>query len=378
MAASTNRKAFTERYGPAPAAIIVDPNERFNKKRADFREFYSGNLAIWENAREAFSSVLSLLTSELPTGKPKVVSRVKRRDECVRKFELKYRNEIEKTKTDYQIQDYISDIIGIRIICLYEDDVAEVHKIIKRHFEIIGTTDKTKTLIEDHNKFGYKGLHLDIRLNGARQTLPEYAPFQNLQIEIQIRSIVQDAWSEIDHRLKYKKSIPDALKRRVVRLAALFELADQEFTTIRKDTEVLEVLVSEDRSTSSVENFLLLDDRVIDSFSFIAVMKKHFSFYNFDNAPDSESSTKIDGFVEDVRSMDPWLTDAEFKSLMDDFVPKISRYRDIIAKGGSVRMNPFTLTRHILYWYDRDKFSDSLYPNQKKSFEGWLATIDRD
>jgi putative GTP pyrophosphokinase len=369
------KKTFEERFGGVPGSIIVDPNERFNRKKNEFREYYANNQSLFEDAKDAFHSILSLLTNDVATGKPKIISRIKKRDECIRKFELKYRNEVEKSQSDYNIQEFITDIIGVRIICLYEDDLAHIHEIIKTHFKVLDITDKTKQLNEDYNKFGYKGLHLDIELNGSRAKLPEYSDFCKFKIEVQIRSIVQDAWSEIDHRLKYKRSIPDELKRRVIRLAALFELADQEFSAIRTNTEILESFVSDSSRDSSKSDSLLDGDRPIDSFSFISIMKKHFPDYNFDSPADSESHRKIDGFVEEIRFQDPWLSDSEFKETMIEFLPKIDRYKDIITNGGSKRMNPYTVTRHILFWKDNEKFSECLYPNQKRSFEQWLATL---
>ena len=50
-----------------------------------------------------------------------------------------------------------------------------------------------------------------------------------MAFELQIRTIIQDSWSVLDHKIKYKKSIPGQLKRRINVLSALFELADREF-----------------------------------------------------------------------------------------------------------------------------------------------------
>ena len=58
----------------------------------------------------------------------------------------------------------------------------------------------------------------------------------NNSFEVQIRSLIQDAWSVLDHKIKYKKSIPIDLKRRINILSALFELADREFKEIRNAT----------------------------------------------------------------------------------------------------------------------------------------------
>jgi ppGpp synthetase/RelA/SpoT-type nucleotidyltranferase len=63
----------------------------------------------------------------------------------------------------------------------------------------------------------------------------EAEKFKNIRIELQIRTVIQDAWSILDHKIKYKNSIPQNLKRRINRLSALFEIADEEFLNIQKE-----------------------------------------------------------------------------------------------------------------------------------------------
>lgn len=358
---------FKKRYGNL-TDINADVNVVFNKKKREFYDFYAHNLALMERIKNSYVNLISLMTSDLATGSPKIGSRIKDRSECVRKFEIKYRTIAEKSERDqYCIEKYITDIIGIRVVCLYEDDVTKIYDLLKDNFEIIGITDKSKQLAEDHEKFGYKGLHLDMKLNNKREKLPEYKGFHNFQVEVQIRSIVQDAWSEVDHKLKYKKSIPDALKHKIFRMAALFELADEEFTQIRTETEFLETLLDGDG---------LEPERTIDSFSFLSVMKRNFSYYNFDNDPGTESAKKIDGFIEQILSMNPHLTDEEFKEMMDNFLPKFDSYKDLKIESGH-RLNPFTITRHILYWKDSGIYEDALFEAQRAAFDSWLQSNEK-
>ena len=61
------------------------------------------------------------------------------------------------------------------------------------------------------------------------------------------RTIIQDSWSVLDHKIKYKKSIPGSLKRRINVLSALFELADREFRQIR-DATAAELLQAPDET----------------------------------------------------------------------------------------------------------------------------------
>lgn len=186
---------------------------------------------------------------------PKVIGRIKERNECLDKFNLKYRKDLEKSKQDYEIKDYISDLIGLRVICHYESDIKKIVEILKGNFELIELTDKTSQLLEQKG-FGYKGIHMDLKLNNDRKKLSEYSRISKLQFEVQIRSIVQDAWSEVDHKLKYKKSLSDDLQRKIVVLASLFELADREFDSIRVAAinEFEERIVAEQNQHKAVIN----------------------------------------------------------------------------------------------------------------------------
>jgi hypothetical protein len=67
-----------------------------------------------------------------------------------------------------------------------------------------------------------------------RAELPEYAAMAQMRFEIQIRTILQEAWAEIEHQLVYKGegSAPDDIRRQITRVSALLEVADKEFQEV--------------------------------------------------------------------------------------------------------------------------------------------------
>jgi hypothetical protein len=87
----------------------------------------------------------------------------------------------------------------------------------------------------DPDRFRYLSLHYVVDLSPQRCVLPEYRRFRGLKAEIQIRSLLQHVWAEVEHDLGYKstRSVPSAIRRRFSRLAGLLELADVEFAAIR-------------------------------------------------------------------------------------------------------------------------------------------------
>ncbi|HEV7673377.1 MAG TPA: RelA/SpoT domain-containing protein [Candidatus Angelobacter sp.] len=98
----------------------------------------------------------------------------------------------------------VTDIIGVRVITHFEDEVDKIGALIEREFVI--DTDKSvdKRKLLDPDRFGYLSLHYICSLSQDRIRLAENRRFRELACEIQIRSILQHAWAEIEHDLGYK------------------------------------------------------------------------------------------------------------------------------------------------------------------------------
>lgn len=131
----------------------------------------------------------------------------------------------------------ITDLVGLRIITYYLEDVGRVGEILKREFNIdeANSVDKAENL--DVDRFGYTSVHYVATLSQGRGRLVEWRMYANTKIEIQVRTALQHAWAAINHKLDYKSSreVPKAIRRRLFRLMALFELADEQFSELRDD-----------------------------------------------------------------------------------------------------------------------------------------------
>ncbi|MGX1168123.1 putative GTP pyrophosphokinase [Bradyrhizobium sp. USDA 372] len=336
-------------------------SQLFEAKKSEFKEYFARNSQLFASAEKAFRNLIAQLTDVDDFEQPKVISRIKDRDECIKKFSLKYRNEAEK-KDEYHIKDYITDQIGVRVICLYETDIPKIESIIRANFDIVSVTDKTQVLLSDIRSFGYKGLHLDIRLKRDRLAFPEYSKFEEICVELQLRSIVQDAWSEVEHKLRYKRQSPPSLQRRIIRLAALFELADQEFSALNAETEIalIQATAREDADAP------VLQDAALDAFSFLAMMKKFHPKYRFD--PEA-----VDGFVDEIKNMNQGFSLASLKEAISKYRNRVWNFKQDQRKK-DININPFTEIRHVLYAFDKEKFEDMLYPQQREAFINWLAS----
>ena len=159
-----------------------------------------------------------------------IKSRIKEKESLVKK--------VQKKEGKYNQLSEITDVLGVRVITYFNDDVDKLAEIIKNEFDLDleNSVDKRVT---DPDRFGYSSLHYIVSLKENRTNLTEYRHFKELKFEIQIRSILQHAWAEIEHDLGYKSQneVPVDIRRDFSRVAGLLELADNEFLRIKSFLE---------------------------------------------------------------------------------------------------------------------------------------------
>ena len=131
----------------------------------------------------------------------------------------------------------LHDLLGLRVITHLATEVDAVVAVLRREFDV--DNDRSVDKFEDLNsdEFGYRSFHLIVRLKDDRVALSDWRNFDGIYFEIQVRSILQHAWAEIEHDLGYKSSIdvPQEIHRRFARLAGILELADDEFDRLTGD-----------------------------------------------------------------------------------------------------------------------------------------------
>ncbi len=345
------------------------PSLDFERERSRFLEFHAQHEAHWRKLADVYAAQLQgVLVHTVPGCK--LEWRIKDPHEGLRKFSRKYRAALEENGTSYEIRHYLSDLIGLRVVCLYEDELEKVAAIVRLHFEVIDTTDKVSAVESTEASFGYKGLHMDLR--PTLQVGSEETAGPNSAFELQIRTVIQDSWAVLDHKIKYKKAIPSPLKRRINVLAALFELADREFRQIRDETE-LELREAPDESAADTPNNAPAAARDVannqlNAFTFLKIATHFFKDFEFE-------PHKVDGFVEDIHIWAPSMTRARFNHLIRTHIGTVKRYRMFLEdKEGGGSFNPYTVMRHCLYLGDREHFTSALRKVARTSFEAWLQT----
>ncbi|MEU7175239.1 RelA/SpoT domain-containing protein [Micromonospora tulbaghiae] len=156
-----------------------------------------------------------------------VSHRVKTRDSASRK--------LAKGRGKYADYRSLHDLLGVRVITYFNDEVDRVGELLREQFDVDTENSVDKRQLLDPREFGYLSLHYVLTLDEKRRGLPEYRRYVGIPFEIQIRSVLQHAWAEIEHDLGYKaaQSLPPKLQRHFARLAGLLESADDGFVALR-------------------------------------------------------------------------------------------------------------------------------------------------
>ena len=145
----------------------------------------------------------------------------------------------------------ITDILGIRIITYYIDDVDKVASFVERLFNVDWENSVDKRKLLETDSFGYLSLHYICSIDSF--------PYR---FEIQMRTLLQHAWANMDHDTGYKSGveIPARYLRSMSRLAGLLELVDEEFSKIRTELSDYRRKVQSMVASGKLEEVLLDGD----------------------------------------------------------------------------------------------------------------------
>lgn len=140
------------------------------------------------------------------------------------KAEKSLAGKLERKGWKYKSIDDITDLVGLRVITFYNDEVDKVAMIAKGLFDIDWHESVDKRKLHDLDSFGYNSLHYICRLKSGGP-----------RFELQMRTALQHVWSTIEHDTGYKGDvkIPREYVRQFSRLAGMMELIDEEFSRLR-------------------------------------------------------------------------------------------------------------------------------------------------
>ncbi|MET0837286.1 MAG: DUF429 domain-containing protein [Marmoricola sp.] len=130
----------------------------------------------------------------------------------------------------------ITDTIGVRVITYVHSDVSAVAELLRDQVVVHDDRDMGRETAQE-GQFGYASRHLLVGLDAAREGHPSFELLRGRIAQVQVRTVLQHAWAEFEHDIRYKGTLPDEHRadfdRRFTLAAGLLELADQQFSTIR-------------------------------------------------------------------------------------------------------------------------------------------------
>ena len=159
----------------------------------------------------------------------------------------------------------VTDVLGIRLVCPFLEGVQKASALVHELFNV--TEVDVKGADYPYQYFGYESVHLLIDISDS---FPEdhysAAGSKPLVCEIQIRTILQEAWAEVEHELIYKSSfspLDEPLKRKLAALNANLTLSDIMFQEIRDYQKELNSALKQ-RRKNFYERINYLDNSKID------------------------------------------------------------------------------------------------------------------
>lgn len=129
-----------------------------------------------------------------------------------------------------EIEAQVEDIAGIRIICQFVEDIDKVAKLLLSRSDIEFKSEKD--YLRNAKPSGYRSYHLIVYYTVNTMNGPK-----RLQVEFQIRTMAMDFWATIEHSLqyKYKKNMPDHVRKRLSRSAEAILALDHEMSMVRNE-----------------------------------------------------------------------------------------------------------------------------------------------
>lgn len=275
-------------------------------KKQECQEWYKKNRDLYYACANTIKRLINTLLKEEEIPYHSIESRIKTEESFINKcLNEKYQNPISE----------ITDVCGLRIITYTKKNVEEIRRIIEDEFQIdtVNSIDKAEQMSDD--QVGYLSIHYIATLKRDRTKLPEYHSYENIMFEIQIRTLLQHAWAEIEHDRNYKFSgeLPRKIKRRFYLVAGTLELLDREFEQISEDIDQYAKEVRHQAEKGDL-------DVLIDSTSLLEYLSIRLKDYIDDgtllNNYDKEIIAELQDFgINTLKDLDEIITDGFISAL---------------------------------------------------------------
>jgi putative GTP pyrophosphokinase len=201
-----------------------------SRKLDELLSWYHREKPSFEALARSVESILLNLIKKAHIPIVSVTSRTKATESLVEKCRKKrYKNPAAE----------ITDFVGLRVITYTEDDAARVCELVKQSFSIDAKQSIDKGQQLEVDQIGYRSYHFICDLGEKRHALPEFEAFRGKVFEVQVRTILQHAWAEVEHDRNYKFAgvLPSLLRRRLFLISGMLEVGDRELNQLSRDID---------------------------------------------------------------------------------------------------------------------------------------------
>lgn len=241
----------------------------------------------------------------------------------------------------------IYDVIGLRIVCPFLDDLKIVEEHIGGKFDVFQTEYKGSE--HTFREFGYQSIHFLIHV--PQGILLQCSCEGSLLCEIQLRTILQDAWSEVEHELIYKSDFSpfdEPMKRKLAALNANLTLSDTLFQEIRDYQRTLQIQLQKRRR---------------DFLTKVKNPETHVPAPLGNSRPDpaKKEKNRPPDFVCAEKSVDDLLVDALVAHNSGDFKKAIDVYSNILLRDFPEHIKSIIYIHRGMAFFAESEYERALY-----------------
>ena len=159
----------------------------------------------------------------------------------------------------------VLDLVTVRVLLRFPEDVCKVEEIVLAEFDVDHARSVSSSGLEDPFRFGYPAVVYTLALSESRSSLREWGKYRGLGFRLELRTMLQEAWATIVPRVNLNvDSVSEKkLKRRLIRLAALLEEADEGFLSLWEEVKDIAVLVPP-QDPAGPRNTTVTAERIFD------------------------------------------------------------------------------------------------------------------
>ncbi len=299
---------------------------------------YAANYPYYQTA---VSEISNDIQARIDTLKAHVT--VKSRIKSFESYFEKLLKRLEKKRKTGQVEP-IHDILAFRVVCPFLEDTTRVEKKLRSAYAVYDVERKG----ENHSigEFGYNCTHLVLEIP---ERIRKLIPLLDIEtVEVQINTILQDAWAEVEHELIYKSHIAPLdtpLRRKLAAINATLTLSDITFQEIRDYQRKLHKELHKRRQSFAAEHPGPIEDSNHNE------KKIHET---------SKTEYEINSTETNIRNLDDLLVEALHAHNKKNYMTAIQLYTRILQSSIEKRLRTIVLIHRGIAYFCQTNYEMAL------------------